>query len=237
MEPVSIFNFEQPDHMYLLLVEDDLDLGNVLKHFLLMHCIRVDHISSGKEIDLLLVKNQYDLVILDVFLPDMDGFELAGKLRKKYGSLPFLFLTARALNDDKIKGLKLGAEDYITKPFDPEELLLRIKNILKRNNDQCLQRMQIRGFTFEKDNLLLYSSTDSFNLTPKEATLLFYLAGNANRLLQKKEILSDLWGSDDYFLGRSLDVFISRLRKYFASDAGIVIENVRGVGFRFTIKK
>jgi DNA-binding response OmpR family regulator len=221
--------------MRILLIEDDHDLGNVLKHFLQLHNVKVTHELLGTQMDFLVDAEHFDLCILDVMLPGADGFELAKQLVKKKPHLPFLFLTARGLKEDRIHGLKIGAEDYITKPFEPEELLLRIKNILKRNTHNAFHKITLGKYIFEKDNLLLYSPSCVYNLTLKESDLLSYLIKQQNCLIKKSDILITLWGSDDYFLGRSLDVFISRLRKYLHEDDHISIENVRGVGYRLKI--
>lgn len=221
--------------MHLLLLEDDVDLGSVLKHFLLLNNFRVTHLVTGKDLEAILETGYFNLCILDVALPDTDGFTIASFIRKKYPALPFIFLTAKTLKDDRILGLKIGAEDYITKPFEPEELLLRIKNIIKRCHPFMVHKEMIGVFTFEKENLLLYTDQLFYNLTLKEAELLAYLFTHKNKLIPKKEILKALWNTEDYFAGRSLDVFISRLRKYFSSEKSIQIENIRGIGFRFNI--
>jgi DNA-binding response OmpR family regulator len=189
-------------------------------------------------------QTQYKIALIDVSMPEMDGFELADKIVQLGLKLPFLFLTARNERSDRLSGLKLGAEDYISKPFDVDELVLRIRNILKRNaglaattadNRSTIAREDV---VFYKDTLkLVIKGTDEINLTPREAELLDYLFHNENRVLKREEILTQLWGQNDYFLGRSLDVFISRLRKHLNASDFISIDNVYGVGFVFQVKR
>jgi len=172
-------------------------------------------------------------------LPEVDGFTIAREIRKTNTQVPILFLTAKSLKEDKIHGLKLGADDYITKPFSIEELILKIEVFLKRSK---IIPVQARGlvkvgiYDFDFENLALSLDEDHKRLTQKEANLLKFLFENKNKVIQRSVILEQLWGENDYFLGRSLDVFISRLRKYLSQDEHLQIENIHGVGFRFNIK-
>lgn len=222
----------------VLIVEDDLDLGNLLKQYLELNNFSVNRVFDGIEAREDLKSNEYDIAILDVMMPREDGFELAQKLQIQYTNLPFLFVTARKLKEDVLTGLKLGADDYITKPFDADELILRIKNILKRKQTTVLPKIetyQIGIFTFEPENFALISPNSTKTLTEKEVQLLSYFIQHKNQLIKRSEVLSHLWEEADFFSGRSLDVFVSRLRKYLSEDPSIQIESVRGVGFRFLV--
>ena len=218
----------------ILLAEDDLDLGSVFKQFLELNDFEVTWAKDG-EIAWDIFQNQkFEICILDVMMPKMDGFSLAKKIRGINASMPFLFLTAKKLKEDRMKGLKLGADDYIIKPFEADELVLRIQNILKRTKPAELNEpISIGKFTFNFEELTLTTPTQMHQLTEKEAILLKFLNQNKNQLIRRERILVEVWGENDYFLGRSMDVFISRLRKYFHEDENLKIETVRGVGFRF----
>lgn len=216
----------------ILLLEDDPDLGMVLKQYLEFSDFEVSWISNPEEIlkDKKNVEN-FQLAILDVMLPVMDGFELSKEIRKM-SNIPFLFLTAKGQSIDRILGLKLGAEDYITKPCEPEELILRIKNILKRNETSEKSAIQIGNYSFIPSQFQLIFGNESIQLTEKESELLLLLSKSNQKIINRKEILETLWGENDYFLGRSLDVFMSRLRKYFQKDDRIKFDSIRGIGFK-----
>lgn len=226
----------------VLFVEDETDLGNVVKQYLEIMDFDVDWCGNGK-IALEKIKQQpnaYQIFLIDVSMPEMDGFELASQLIQMNNTTPFLFLTARSEKKDKLHGLKIGADDYIIKPFDIDELVLRIKNIIRRNQADTtpvapvINYIQMHDVKFHKDALRLYISNDEIVLTVREAELLEYLFKNQNRVLKREEILQQLWGENDYFLGRSLDVFVSRLRKHLSRSNKIAINNVYGVGFVFS---
>lgn len=222
----------------VLIVEDDLDLGNLLKQYLELNSFSVNRVFDGIEAREELKQNEYDILILDVMMPREDGFELAQKLQIQSPNLPFLFVTARKMKEDVLTGLKLGADDYITKPFDADELILRIKNILKRKQNSAppkIDTFKIGIFTFEPENFSLVSPNSTKILTEKEVQLLSYFVQHKNQLIKRSEVLSHLWEEADFFSGRSLDVFVSRLRKYLSEDPSIQIESVRGVGFRFLV--
>lgn len=216
----------------ILLVEDDPDLGMVLKQYLEFSDFEVTWISNPEEIlkDKKHVEN-FQLAILDVMLPVMDGFELSKEIRK-ISNIPFLFLTAKGQSIDRILGLKLGADDYITKPCEPEELILRIKNILKRNETSEKSAIQIGNYSFIPSQFQLIFGNEIIQLTEKESELLLLLSKSNQKIINRKEILETLWGENDYFLGRSLDVFMSRLRKYFQKDDRIKFDSIRGIGFK-----
>jgi len=164
-------------------------------------------------------------------MPEMDGFTLAEKLRAEEPGIPFIFLTAKSLREDMIRGLKLGADDYITKPFDPEMLMLRINNILRRVYSVVEDEYSISRTTMKYNSLELITPAGRERLTLREAQLLRHLMINRNKPLTREQILTEIWGQDDYFLGRSMDVFISRLRKYLSADHGLALRTLRGLGF------
>lgn len=214
----------------ILLVEDDPDLGMVLKQYLEFSDFTVRWIPHPEEIlkDKKIISG-FQLAILDVMLPVMDGFELSKEIRKS-SDIPFLFLTAKGQSIDRILGLKLGADDYITKPCEPEELILRIRNILKRQ--QAVQAViSIGDYSFIPSQFRIMFRNETIQLTEKESELLLLLSKNNHQIINRKEILETLWGENDYFLGRSLDVFMTRLRKYFQHDKRIRFDAVRGIGF------
>ncbi|MBN1985355.1 MAG: response regulator transcription factor [Prolixibacteraceae bacterium] len=226
----------------ILLVEDDDALRFIVKDNLEQNHFDVSVAEDGEKAIQLFNENTFDLIVLDVMLPKTDGFQVARAVRKKNEHIPIIFLTARSMTEDKITGLTIGGDDYIPKPFSMEELLLKIKIFLKRSrahpirDDASVQSIKIGRFIFQPDELALIINGDVRNLTLKEAELVRYFAENINKVLGRNEILEKVWGSNDYFLGRSLDVFISRLRKYFKPDPNIKIINLHGIGFRFSVK-
>lgn len=222
---------------HILYVEDDLNLGFVTTDNLTLAGYQVTHCSDGQEAIDEIEKQRFDLCILDIMLPSVDGFEIAAKIRKKDKHIPILFLSAKSLSEDKIKGLKLGADDYITKPFSIEELLLKVNIFLKRSQINLPQKeipklIKIGNYTFDSSNLSLNFEDQSRQLTKKEGALLQLFCENRNEVIPREEILMKIWGDDDYFLGRSLDVFISKLRSYLSLDDRIKIENIHGIGFK-----
>ena len=227
----------------ILLVEDDDALRFIVKDNLEQHHFQVSAAEDGEIALRFFNEIEFDLVILDVMLPKIDGFQVAKTIRNKNEQVPIIFLTARSMTEDKITGLTLGGDDYIPKPFSMEELLLKIKIFLKRSqahpvsNSGISKAIAIGRFQFYPDDLILTIDGTQRNLTLKESELIRYFALNANKVLSRNEILEKIWGNDDYFLGRSLDVFISRLRKYFEPDPGIKITNLHGIGFRFSVNQ
>lgn len=216
----------------IILVEDDPDLGFVLKQYLESSGFSVDWFQKPSSLfQELAVLKLAELAILDVMLPEMNGFDLTKEIRKS-SEIPFLFLTAKGQSIDRILGLKLGASDYICKPCEPEELILRIQNILKRSESRSANSITIGCLQFLPSEFLLKNERNSYFLTEKETELLQLLLLHNHKIISRKEILETLWGADDYFMGRSLDVFMSRLRKYFKDDDSVKFESVRGVGFR-----
>ncbi len=221
----------------ILLIEDDTALNFIIKDNLEDAGFDVVAVEDGKLALQKLSSIEFDLCISDVMLPKLDGFSLAREIRKTSKDIPILFLTAKNLSEDKIEGFKSGGDDYITKPFSMEELLLRIQVFLKRSvkntEELSLELCSIGSFIFSYEALYLERKESRNSLTYKEAELLLYFCRNANKVMSRYEILRQVWGSDDYYLGRSLDVFISRLRRYFKDDSKIKIMNLHGVGFRF----
>lgn len=228
----------------VLFVEDEIDLGNVVKQYLEVMDFEVEWCKNGKvAFDKFKIQSaQYGIIVLDIGLPEMDGFELAENILKISPDVPFLFLTARNEKSDRLRGLKIGADDYITKPFDIDELVLRIRNIIKRKKvgaiNSFANTITIGDVIYNKDALQLHiEGKDTVFLTSREAELLEYLLSQSDKVLKREDILTQLWGENDYFLGRSLDVFISRLRKHLSLSNTISINNVYGVGFIVTVKK
>jgi two-component system response regulator VicR len=223
----------------ILYVEDDPNLAFATKDNLEAHEYEVVHAVDGAEALDIIEKEHFDICVLDVMLPKMDGFTLAENIRKSDKQVPILFLTARTLQEDKIKGLELGADDYVTKPFSIQELMLRIEVILRRNNSGKPISAQpktnaVGKYSFDFQKLTLSINDSQQTLTFREAEVLKYLSERPDQVIRRDELLKAIWGDDDYFMGRSLDVFISRLRKYLSTDPAIRIDNVHGVGFRMT---
>jgi DNA-binding response OmpR family regulator len=217
--------------MKVLIAEDDRDFGNILTQYVTISGFEVNLARDGKEAWEKFNKERPDICVLDVMMPEMDGFTLAEKIKQSYGDMPIIFLTAKSLKEDIVKGLKLGADDYITKPFDPEVLILRINNILKRVYSSANDEYRVSATVLHFNTLELVCGKTKEKLTLKEAQLLRYFIINKNKILAREDILTEIWGEDDYFLGRSMDVFISRLRKYISEDKNIDIRTVRGTGF------
>lgn len=225
----------------ILLVEDDNNLAFAIKDNLEEHGFTVVRAGDGLSGYEAYCKSKIDICVLDIMLPGKDGYALAADIRKADEQVPIVFLTAKSLPADKIKGLKLGADDYITKPFQFEELALRIEAILKRSGNTDGNKVKrdffkIGNYSFDFPNLELRMGNSSRTLTKKEAGLLRLLCIHQEKLLEREAALRIVWGENDYFLGRSMDVFIARLRKYLKDDPRIQIVNVRGVGFRLTIE-
>lgn len=222
----------------ILYVEDDPNLSFVIKDNLELEGFDIVHFQDGKEAWKSFSKEKYDLCLLDVMLPELDGFSLAEKIRKQNFHIPIIFLTAKTLPEDRIAGLKIGGDDYVTKPFSIEELSLRIKVFLKRkdiNKDAEIANntFQIGRYKFDYQQLKLTLNEKVEQLTAREAEVLRFLCQRKNQIIKRDEILVAIWGRDDYFLGRSLDVFITRIRKMLAEDPALKIENIHGVGFKF----
>jgi len=225
-----------PHKANILYAEDDEALSFLTVDSLGLQGFALDHYADGKSALAAFKNGKYDLCILDIMLPEMDGITIAKEIRKLNQQIPIIFLTAKSLKEDRLEGLRTGADDYITKPYSIEELILKINVFIKRKylvSDTQESVIQIGQYLYDHDNLKLSIEEVSKDLTQKEGELLYLLSKNRNNILKRSEILQKLWGNDDYFLGRSMDVFISRLRKYLKSDEALKIENIHGVGFRF----
>ncbi len=236
----------------ILFVEDDPTLGFVVKDHLTLEGYEIEWIKDGQTAFEIFEKTIFDLCIFDVMLPKLDGFELAKKVRAKNKQIPILFLTAKSLQEDRLHALRIGADDYLTKPFSIEELVLKMEIFLKRssisqtdsNQNKSSENstlkdipIQLGNYIFDVKNLSLLSPFQKkYSLTEREVELLELFCKNKEQVLRREFILKELWGDDDYFLGRSLDVFISRLRKYLKEDESINIENIPRVGFRLIVK-
>jgi DNA-binding response OmpR family regulator len=217
--------------MKVLLAEDDRDFGNILAQYVTISGFDVTLARDGKEAWESFKSDKPDICVLDVMMPEMDGFTLGEKIKEAEPDVPLIYLTAKSLKEDIVRGLKIGADDYITKPFDPEVLILRINNILKRVYSSSTDEFRISDTILKFNTLELVCGNTTEKLTLKEAQLLRYFIINKNKMLAREDILNEIWGEDDYFLGRSMDVFISRLRKYISEDKNIDIRTVRGTGF------
>ncbi len=221
----------------ILFVEDDPSLGFVTKDSLEEEGFEVLHFSDGKEAWKSFKKEKFDLCLLDVNLPELDGFSLAEKIRVQNQQIPIIFLTAKSMQEDKITGLKIGGDDYITKPFSIDELVLRIRVFLRRSTvldtNGASDNFACGKYDFCFSQLTLALNGVIQKLTHREAEVLKFLAERKNQVVKREDILTAIWGRDDYFLGRSLDVFVTRIRKMLSGDPGVKIENVHGVGFKF----
>ncbi|PLX09724.1 MAG: DNA-binding response regulator [Marinilabiliales bacterium] len=229
---------ENSENIRILLAEDDENLGFILKDFLEISGYDVVWVKDGNEAWTSFQSNLFDICILDVMMPLMDGFSLAKKIRSTNKNIPFIFLTAKAMKEDKIAGLELGADDYITKPFSTEELGLRIKNILKRyifqHTNSC-NTFKLGKIIFDYNRQILLFDDSEIRLTKKEAEVLKLLCENKSKILRREVALQEIWGDDDYFMGRSMDVYITKLRKHLKADPGINIKNIHGTGFMLEI--
>lgn len=224
----------------LLLVEDDQDFRNLLAQFLAVFDYDVTTAPDGAAALQVFQGETFDICVLDVMMPKLNGFDLAEKIIAINPETPFVFLTARKLKEDKIRGLKLGADDYVVKPFEADELVLRLNNILRRKQHHIVLQdnpavVSIGHFSFNQHRLELTYKEKVQRLTKKETQLIAYLYQHQNTLINREVLLQAVWGSDDFFSGRSMDVFISRLRKYFRSDPAIAIISTRGVGLEFRV--
>lgn len=225
----------------ILLVEDDPNFGSIMKSYLELNDFIVTLRPDGKQGLVTFMSEPYDICILDVMMPEMDGFTLAKEIRKMNSDIPFIFLTAKSLKEDILEGFRAGADDYITKPFDSEVLLFKLHAILKRHDvrgdqDAGQNEIMVGRFKFNFNLRKLIIDDKIYQLSPKEAHLLKMLCFAKEGILLRKEALEKIWGSDNYFNGRSMDVFIARLRKYLKDDPSIEIANIHGNGFRIIFK-
>ncbi|MCO5238173.1 MAG: response regulator transcription factor [Chitinophagaceae bacterium] len=222
----------------VLLAEDDLSLGYVIKDSLEQEGYQVLLCANGDQALEHFQKEEFDICLLDIMMPVKDGFTVARKIRQKNDVVPILFITAKSMEEDKLKGFSSGADDYITKPFSIKELMMRMDVFLRRTKklfSEDIHEFNLGKIRFSYTDLKMYAGEEISNLTQKEADLLKFLCEHPNRILKRDEVLLNVWGKDDYFLGRSMDVFITKLRKHFKSDADVNLETIHGVGFRLNL--
>lgn len=223
----------------ILLLEDDPNLGLMIKEHLEMNGYNVDLRTNGRDGINAFDRGSFDLCLVDIMMPIMDGFSFAREVRNRNDTIPLIFLTAKSLQEDKIEGFKIGCDDYITKPFSVEELLLRLRAVLKRlhhgpdESGQC--QFDIGLFSFDSKNQILSGPDGETKLTSKESELLKLLCLKENKILERNIALKCIWGNENYFSGRSMDVFISKLRKYLKADSNVEISNVHGKGYKLII--
>lgn len=221
----------------ILYAEDDKTIAFLVQDSLESY-YDISCYSDGKSALEAFNKESFDICLLDIMMPEINGFELAQFIRDKNSEIPIIFISAKALKEDRIKGLKIGADDYLVKPFSIEELILKIEVFLKRSKKTEFfpQKYKIGKYNFDPKNYTLKDTESTISLTQRESELLLYFILHKNTVLKRQDILKAVWGDDDYFMGRSLDVFISRLRKVLADEKDVIIENLHGIGFRFSEK-
>ncbi len=222
----------------ILLVEDDATLSYVVKDSLTKNGYDVVHCSDAESAWQQFMKYNFDICLVDVMLPKKDGMSLTNQIRQKNANIPILMLTSKTMDDDKIAGFKSGADDYITKPFNMQELLLRLDVFLKRtmkHEEETIDTIKLGNLEFDYNNLVLRGDKDK-QLTQREADLIKYFCTNANKVLKREEILLNVWGKEDYFLGRSMDVFITKVRKYIKEQPGVELQTIHGIGFKFVME-
>jgi DNA-binding response OmpR family regulator len=224
----------------ILLVEDDANLAFVTKDNLESKGYQIHHCSDGQSAWQAFNREPIDICLLDVMLPKMDGFTLAEHIRHKNKNIPIIFITAKSMLDDKLTGFKVGGDDYIAKPFSIEELIFKIEVFLRRNrvsgNLDEKTKYEIGKYEFDFANLALKMESKNEEMTLREAEVLRMLCVHINEVVTREDLLKQIWGADDYYLGRSLDVFISRLRKYLKDDPAVSIDNVHSVGFKLMVR-
>ncbi len=220
----------------LLLVEDEENFGSVLKNYLELYDFEIDWAKDGNVGYNLALTKDYHLYIFDVMMPYKDGFTLAAEVKKQRPQIPFIFLTAKSMKEDQLRGFKLGADDFITKPFDSELLLYKIKAILGRTTSVQEEKLketifELGNFTFDSSKRNLIFDKQKTRLSPKESKLLALLCQHKNNILSREKALLEIWGNNDYFTKRSMDVYIAKLRKHLAPDPTLKIENIHGEGY------
>ena len=223
----------------VLLLEDDANLGLVLQEHLQMNGFAVTLCPNGEEGMAAFKSGSFDLCLVDIMMPKKDGFTFAREVRSQNQQVPLIFLTAKAMKEDKITGFRIGCDDYLTKPFSVEELLLRIEAVLRRSTPLSAAvgqtQFQIGSYSFDYQRQILRRGTEDVKLTPTESELLRLLCVNLNRILDRDKALREIWGNESYFTGRSMDVFISKLRKYLRDDPSVEIVSVHGKGYKLVV--
>jgi len=225
----------------ILYVEDELSLATIVKDTLETQGYLVQLVSDGAEVLSNMKSFQPDLCILDVMLPNMDGFTIGKSIKREFPQVPVIFLTAKSQTADVIQGFSSGGNDYLKKPFSLEELLVRIKNLLKLKNNTLPRSLStlipIGKYSYFPNKLILQFSDSQKTLTHRESEIIQYFSNNINDVIYKKDLLLQIWGDDSFYNVRNLDVYINRLRDYFSEDSGISILTLRGVGYRFNVEK
>jgi DNA-binding response OmpR family regulator len=222
----------------VLLAEDDLHLGDVMKDTLEDEGYLVSHCTDGQQAIDIFDKDKFDICLLDVMMPVKDGFTVAKKIRQQTDIVPIIFISTKALLEDKIEGYKKGADDYIVKPFQVQELLMKMEVFLRRTKKMFSddhQEFSVGKIVFQFTSLKMITPEGTITITQKEAELLKFLCIHPNRIIKRDEILTAVWGKDDYFLGRSMDVFMTKIRKLLKADPSLVLETIHGMGFRFSV--
>lgn len=226
------------DKGYILFAEDDESLAIMVKDTLEDEGYRILHCSDGQTAIDAFDKLKFDLCLLDIMMPKKDGYAVARKIRQQSDVIPILFLSTKSQEEDKLKGYDSGADDYLSKPFSMPELLKKIEVFLRRTKKLAAdssEKFTLGSILFMPAELKIQTATDNFRITQKEADLLKFLCIHKNKVVKRDEVLINVWGKDDFFLGRSMDVFMTKIRKYLSADASVILETIHGIGFRFTV--
>jgi DNA-binding response OmpR family regulator len=224
----------------ILYAEDDSSLAFMVKDALEEEGYKVVHCADGQTAIDTFDKDKFDICLLDIMMPYKDGYTVAKKIRQQSDVIPVLFLSTKSLEEDRLKGYDTGADDYVAKPFSMPELLKKIEVFLRRTkklHSNTVKLLNIGTIVFSPTDLKIITLKETFNITAKETELLMFLYNHSNKVLKREEVLLNVWRKDDFFLGRSMDVYIARLRKYLKADPTVMIETIHGIGFRFTIPK
>ena len=224
----------------ILFAEDDKSLAFMVKDALEDEGYKVVHCADGLTAIETFDKNRFDICLLDIMMPNKDGYSVAKKIRQQTDRLPIIFLSTKSQESDKLKGYDTGADDYLAKPFSMPELLKKIEVFIRRTKKpvaDVVEEIQIGAIRFDPANMKIMTTEETFGITQKENDLLKFLCEHRNKVLKRNEVLLNVWGKEDFFLGRSMDVFISKLRKYLKADPDIVLETIHGIGFRLTVPK
>ncbi len=227
------------DRVNILLAEDDLSLAFMISDALEEEGYHVIHAADGPTALQLFEGNKIDLCLLDIMLPGFDGYQLAKKIRRKNDLIPLIFLSTNQAENDKIEGYNLGGDDYLGKPFSIRELLKKVDVFIRRTRKlraEDIKIYTIHQTTFNYTEMTINTGTEAHSITQKEADLLKYFCDHPNRIIKRQEVLLEVWGKDDFFLGRSMDVYVTRIRKYLRSDPGISLETIHGIGYRFSVE-
>ncbi len=222
----------------ILFAEDDNSLAFMVKDALEEEGYKVIHCADGQTAIDTFDKDKFDICLLDIMMPYKDGYTVAKKIRQQSDVIPVLFLSTKTLEEDRLKGYETGADDYIAKPFSMPELLKKIEVFLRRTkklHSNTVKNLHLGTIVFSPVDLKVITPKETYNITTRENELLLFLCEHANKVLKREEVLINVWGKDDFFLGRSMDVYIARLRKYLKADPAVMIETIHGIGFRFTV--